>query len=449
MNSNKKNIDDLFRDRLMNEQANFNPAHWEKMAGLLDKQFVPPGISSGAATTISSAVKLIIISVSVSVPALLYVIFGTDLLDKKSVITENPIKLTSVTNVSNSTTYNIDSDTISYNDALKSGAIADETPRNNENKIPAVSDYSKKVSETRKKIIVKQKNREKIITSGNDIINNENINDKANILEDSKIINIQENKQTIKNLQLSDNLTAVTEKQKEIITKAEEIKNPVKISKVDSISSPDLENSYFPLQKYRGIYAYLGANYGKSFSNINDKSDYFSPVFGIGFEKYLKKDKYALMIELLYLKSLNHSFEKTSISKSYFLDEETTIRILNTYELEYLRIPLLFKYKLNKHQFLTGIYASYLLNSKSILTESIISQSINLNSSTVVSAYRDGFNDFSYGFILGYHYSLTKMFDIGFRFNFSPADLSKDAYYLHSEKDNMTEFQFNILWKLY
>lgn len=449
MNSNKKNIDDLFRDRLMNEQANFNPAHWEKMAGLLDKQFVPPGISSGAATTISSAVKLIIISVSVSVPALLYVIFGTDLLDKKSVNTENPIKLTSVTNVSDSTTYNIDSDTISYNDALKSGAITDETPRNNENKIPAVSDYSKKVAETRKKIIVKQKNREKIITSGNDIINNENINDKANILEDSKIINIQENKQTTKNLQLSDNLTAVTEKQKEIITKAEEIKNPVKISKVDSISSPDLENSYFPLQKYRGLYAYLGANYGKSFSNMNEKSDYFSPVFGIGFEKYLKKDKYALMIELLYMKSLNHSFVINSISKSYFLEEEITIRNLRTFELDYFRIPLLFKYQLGNHQILTGVYASYLLNSKSILTESVISQSFNHNSSTVVSGYRDGFNDFSFGVILGYQYSFTKMFDLGFRYNFSPADLSKDSYYINSDRDYLTEIQINILWKLY
>ncbi len=449
MNSNKKNIDDLFRDRLMNEQANFNPAHWEKMAGLLDKQFVPPGISSGAATTISSAVKLIIISVSVSVPALLYVIFGTDLLDKKSVNTENPIKLTSVTYASDSTTYNIDSDTTSYNDALKSGAIADETPRNNENKIPAVSDYSKKVSDTRKKIIVKQKNREKIITSGNDIINNVNINYKANILEDSKIINIQENKQTTKNFQLSDNLTAVTEKQKEIITKAEEIKNPVKISKVDSISSPDLENSYFPLQKYRGLYAYLGANYGKSFSNMNEKSDYFSPVFGIGFEKYLKKDKYALMIELLYMKSLNHSFVINSISKSYFLEEEITIRNLRTFELDYFRIPLLFKYQLGNHQILTGVYASYLLNSKSILTESVISQSFNHNSSTVVSGYRDGFNDFSFGVILGYQYSFAKMFDLGFRYNFSPADLSKDSYYINSDRDYLTEIQINILWKLY
>lgn len=449
MNSNKKNIDDLFRDRLMNEQANFNPAHWEKMAGLLDKQFVPPGISSGAATTISSAVKLIIISVSVSIPALLYVIFGTDLFDKKSVNTENPINVTAFTNESDSSVYSIESDTITYEDILNSKIITEETPKYNENKKSVISENNKKVSETRKKSILKRKTKEKVITSINDVINNENINYKANIVEDTKIINLQDKKQAVNNNQLSDNLTAVAEKQKEIITKAEETKTPVKITKADSISSPDLENSYFPLQKYRGLYAYLGANYGKSFSNINDKSDYFSPVFGIGFEKYLKKDKYALMIELLYLKSLNHSFEKTSISKSYFLDEETTIRILNTYELEYLRMPLLFKYKLNKHQFLAGIYASYLLNSKSILTESIISQSINHNSSTVVSAYRDGFNDFSYGFILGYHYSLTKMFDIGFRFNFSPADLSKDTYYLHSENDNMTEFQFNILWKLY
>lgn len=57
MSSNKKSIDDLFKDRLLKEQTGFNPAHWDKMAGLLDKQFVPPSISSGAATTISSAVK--------------------------------------------------------------------------------------------------------------------------------------------------------------------------------------------------------------------------------------------------------------------------------------------------------------------------------------------------------------------------------------------------------
>ncbi len=457
MSSNKKSIDDLFKDRLLNEQTGFNPAHWDKMAGLLDKQFVPPSISSGAATTISSAVKILIISVSISVPALLYVIIGTDIFKKEQLNIEK---------ITNSVQNDIENDTAIYSihstsstiekvNEVKTSSSKNETIKIEEhtNNILAKSSYI----HTQKALYSNDVNKpEEIKESSNNTSFTKVTNNKTDIVSNNEVNNtladnkqkepIESNKEVIQETSNNQN-----NKDAEIETNITDNKSPVSMSKNDSMSIPEIESSYFPLQKYRGLYAYLGVNYGKSFSDLteNNNSDYFSPIFGIGFEKSLKKDKYALMIELLYMKSINHSFVKTLISKSYFLDEETTIRSLNSYELEYFRMPVIFKYNLNKHHILAGFYASYLLNTKSILSENIISQSVNKNTSNIVTGYRDGFNDFSYGLILGYNYSLSKMFDLGFRFNFSPADLSKNAYYQNSNIDHLSEFQFNILWKLY
>lgn len=457
MSSNKKSIDDLFKDRLLKEQTGFNPAHWDKMAGLLDKQFVPPSISSGAATTISSAVKILIISVSISVPALLYVFIGTDLFKNNDLYIETS---------RNSAKNDIENDTAVYSNHSTASKIE------NENEVSTSSPKIEniKIKEHTNNILAKNKNLpDKKTLSSNGINKPNKINESSNHTSLAKVTNnktdiisinevnnkLDEIKQTEP---IDSNREIVPEssnnqnnKDAEIKANITDNKSPVSLSKNDSLAIPEIESSYFPLQKYRGLYAYLGVNYGKSFSNLteNNNSDYFSPIFGIGFEKSLKKDKYALMIELLYMKSINHSFVKTTISKSYFLDEETTIRSLNSYELEYFRMPIIFKYNLNKHHILAGFYASYLINTKSILSESIISQSVNKNTSNIVTAYRDGFNDFSYGLILGYNYSLSKMFDLGFRFNFSPADLSKNAYYQNSDADHLSEFQFNIMWKLY
>ncbi len=457
MSSNKRSIDDLFKDRLLNEQTGFNPAHWDKMAGLLDKQFVPPSISSGTATTISSAVKIMIISVSISVPALLYVFIGTDIFKKEEL---------NIVTSQNSAQNDIENDTAIYTNNL----TLSTSKESNKAEIIKLDKESVKIEEftkntsknirnipTQKTILSNNisKPKENIEFSNNtysDKITNDNI-DKVSTNEVNKIS--AEIKQTLPKESIKENKPETSNNQdnktSEIKTNITDNKIPVNIIKNDSMATPEIETFYFPLQKYRGLYAYLGVNYGKSFSNLTEKnsSNYFSPIFGIGFEKSLKKDKFALMIELLYMNSINHSFVKTSISKTYFLDEETTIKNLNTYELEFLRIPFIFKYSFKKHHFLAGVYASYLLNTKSLLSESVISQYVNKNTSNVVSGYRDGFDEFSYGLILGYNYSLSKMFDLGFRFNYSPANVCKQTYYQNEQANHLSEFQFNILWKLY
>lgn len=450
MSSNKKNLDDLFKNRLLNEQAGFNPAHWDKMAGLLDKQFVKPSISTGAAS-ISTAAKLLIICVSISVPAFLFIYFGTDLLKKDNIIIEKSFVNKLETNENDSALYikesilskNENSNTYSDKKDLKNTEILTNNKKVNPNNLYVTSNI-----QSEKKIINHKKT-------------NQTSDKNEKIFETNQILNNQENDKLITNQQFEqiEKLNEIVLDKKLIIdnnkidtnTKLSVMKTPENIVKEDSLFLPENENSFFPLQKYHGIYAYLGINYGISFSNVmgNNMSNYLSPVFGIGFEKSLKKDKFALLIELLYLKSYNHSFEKNSISKSYFLDEETIITNLNTYELEYLRLPIIFNYQLNKHHFITGIYASYLLNSKSILTQKIISQNVNQSNTSVVNGYRDGFDDFSFGIIIGYNYSLSKMFNLGIRFNYSPADLSKNSYYINSKNDHLTELQFNIMWKLY
>jgi len=445
MTKQKKNIDELFKNRLQNEQAGFNPAHWDKMASLLDKQFLVPSASSGVVRGLSSLVKVLIVSVSISVPAVLYLFLGTNIFIKNDVSIEKPNliyhQVSPMDTVSQiQTENNADKRSlIQNNDLLKVAEKVDiQKKATIINKIITKSDQKEVVSDIKSSNPVSEivKNQDKINSFTENKFDN---SDKTSRLTIGKSDNKQTYEKSDKNISADNNT---------------EIKPLLVIDSIvtkDELNKTESESNLIRLKNYRGFYAIMGACYANSYSNdiYNNSAKEFSPIIGVGFEKRFKNKKYSLMFEVLYTRSKGHSLIKSQINTSYFLNKEINITTVKTQEIDLLRIPVLFKYSLKRHSFITGIFASYLLNTNSELTEIIQSTSLNSFKASNVKGYRDGLKDISYGFTLGYTYGFSNQFDMGISYQFSPDDLTKNAYYQNSIKDNLSEIQLNIRWKLY
>lgn len=460
MGSQKKNIDELIKNRLQNEKPVFNSAHWDKMASLLDKQFVTPSASSSAVTGLSSVVKILIVSVSISLPVLLYVLIGSDLFQKEKIVTENIIDKSPAILMKDSTfivenSPSVKSEFLLINkiNQLKNSQEIEINVTRSKKTEPMPVVIEKDEISTQNDLHLSVKSQANQVDKSQAKIDNKTNNEDELFIENNSLLKPVDVNLNSYTGNTEDKVKSITVEitGKKNASKQNENKSEYQI-KNDTLVIQESENSIIPLRKYNGLYAFLGLNYANTFSNdknVNTDRE-LSPIVGIGFEKLLKNNKLSLLFEVLYSKSSGHSMSKSSIKTSYFLNEEIIITTVNTNELDLLRVPVIFKYQLsNKHSLLAGVFGSYLINSESDLAESIQNPTFKSVKTSVVKGYRDGFKDFSYGFTLGYSFRLAKKLDLGFRFNYSPDDISIDSYYLGSGKDRLTELQFNILWKLY
>jgi hypothetical protein len=187
-----------------------------------------------------------------------------------------------------------------------------------------------------------------------------------------------------------------------------------------------------------------GLSVSQGFKNAADftAKPSFDPTIGLRLS-YLHSpiSDWSINTEILYWSrsSLNAQIGYDLIA--YGFGVTTVSKTINIEELHYITVPVYTVYKKDKHQFMGGFSANYLLNAHS--TTQGIATAMNYNAielrdepSTQQWGYTKAFNRLDIGLSLGYDYQVAKGWKIGTRINYGLMDVAKDDVFGRKSFDN-------------
>jgi hypothetical protein len=187
-----------------------------------------------------------------------------------------------------------------------------------------------------------------------------------------------------------------------------------------------------------------GLSVSQGFKNAADftAKPSFDPTIGLRLS-YLHSpiSDWSINTEILYWSrsSLNAQIGYDLIT--YGFGVTTVSKTINIEELHYITVPVYAVYKKDKHQFMGGFSANYLLNAHS--TTQGIATAMNYNAielrdepSTQQWGYTKAFNRLDIGLSLGYDYQVAKGWKIGTRINYGLMDVAKDDVFGRKSFDN-------------
>ncbi len=136
---------------------------------------------------------------------------------------------------------------------------------------------------------------------------------------------------------------------------------------------------------------------------------------------YPLQNKMAIQAELLY--STQGNVDKYTLNEFRYADGQRVTFDVNgkiAYELNYLKLPILFQYNVAKNIWIeAGPQLGYLVSGKTKVTQEVVDapnfEQYYPNSNTKISS--EEINKFSYGICAGAYYQINKNFAAGFRFN--------------------------------
>ena len=196
------------------------------------------------------------------------------------------------------------------------------------------------------------------------------------------------------------------------------------------------------------VFAVGGLNLAQGLETSNSTLS-GNEFFGIGYER-LVGSRLSVGANLIYQPRSSVGFARDFESVYYNFGKQVETTTITAQRLYYLEMPVYAHYYLGgRHSILGGISANYLLQAKSEVSSTTVSEYTESSQSESSFGYVNGIENWDFALTAGYEFMLSQKLTVGARASYGLTDISKNNYYNNDVFDRNVMLRVMLKYQLF